>query len=184
MTFGSGRDFLGYGRNLPQARWPGDAKVAVSFVVNFEEGARIRDQRRRSGERGDLRGRASSRRRPDLCLDSHFEYGARSGWWRIMDVFDAQGAKATVSACGRAVERTPELASDAVARGHEVSAHGWRWESHAGMSETEERDRIARTVSAIATATGRRPVGWHTRSAASLEYAPAPDRRRRFPLRQ
>jgi peptidoglycan/xylan/chitin deacetylase (PgdA/CDA1 family) len=168
MAFGSGRDFLGYGRNLPQARWPGDAKIAVSFVVNFEEGGEF------AISDGDLTNEAiyEVERRldgvPDLCLDSHFEYGARSGWWRIMEAFDAHGAKATVSACGRAVERTPELARDAVARGHEVSAHGWRWESHAGMGETEERDRISRAVSAIATATGRRPVGWHTRSAASL----------------
>jgi peptidoglycan/xylan/chitin deacetylase (PgdA/CDA1 family) len=84
-----------------------------------------------------------------------------------MDVFDAHNAKATVSACGHAVERSPELARDAVARGHEVSAHGWRWESHAGMSEAEERDRIARAVAAIARVTGSRPVGWHTRSSAS-----------------
>jgi peptidoglycan/xylan/chitin deacetylase (PgdA/CDA1 family) len=72
-----------------------------------------------------------------------------------------------VSACGRAVERSPELARDAIARGHEVAAHGWRWESHAGMSEEVERQRIAWTVAAIAKAAGARPVGWHTRSASS-----------------
>jgi peptidoglycan/xylan/chitin deacetylase (PgdA/CDA1 family) len=104
---------------------------------------------------------------PDLCLDSHFEYGARAGWWRVMDLLDAHGVKATVSACGRAVERLPGLAQDAIARGHEVAAHGWRWESHAGMSEAVERENIARTVAAIIKATGVRPVGWHTRSAAS-----------------
>jgi peptidoglycan/xylan/chitin deacetylase (PgdA/CDA1 family) len=168
MTFGSGRDFLGYGRNLPQASWPGDAKIAVSFVVNFEEGGEFAASDGDPANEGIYEVKRRLDGVPDLCLDSHFEYGARAGWWRIMDAFDAHGAKATVSACGRAVERTPELARDAVARGHEVSAHGWRWESHAGMGETEERDRIARTVAAIATATGRRPVGWHTRSAASL----------------
>jgi peptidoglycan/xylan/chitin deacetylase (PgdA/CDA1 family) len=84
-----------------------------------------------------------------------------------MDLFDTHGVKVTVSSCGRAVERSPELARDAVARGHEVSAHGWRWESHAGMEEAAERQAIARTVAAIAQATGQRPVGWHTRSATS-----------------
>jgi peptidoglycan/xylan/chitin deacetylase (PgdA/CDA1 family) len=84
-----------------------------------------------------------------------------------MDVFDAHGVRATVSACGRAAERSPELARDAIARGHEVSAHGWRWESHAGMSEDVERERIAKAVAAITQATGVRPVGWHTRSASS-----------------
>jgi len=72
-----------------------------------------------------------------------------------------------VSACGRAIERLPALARDAVSRGHEISAHGWRWISHAGMAEAEEREAIQRTVAAITAATGHRPVGWHTRSAAS-----------------
>ena len=84
-----------------------------------------------------------------------------------MDLFDAHGVKVTVSSCGRAVERSPDLARDAVARGHEVSAHGWRWQSHAGMDEADERRVIARTVAAIEQATGQRPVGWHTRSASS-----------------
>ena len=84
-----------------------------------------------------------------------------------MDVLATHEVRATVSACGRAVERLPALARDAIARGHEVAAHGWRWESHAGMSEDVERQRIARTVAAIAEAAGVRPVGWHTRSASS-----------------
>jgi peptidoglycan/xylan/chitin deacetylase (PgdA/CDA1 family) len=142
--------------------------IAVSCVVNLEEGGEFAASDGDPANEGIYEVKRRLDGVPDLCLDSHFEYGARAGWWRIMDAFDAHRAKATVSACGRAVERTPELARDAVARGHEVSAHGWRWESHAGMGETEERDRIARTVAAIATATGRRPVGWHTRSAASL----------------
>jgi len=161
------RDFLGYGLNAPRVEWPGGARVAVSFVVNFEEGAEF------AVSEGDARNEAIYEVEhrlegiPDLCLDSHFEYGPRAGWRRVMDVLGAHEAKATVSACGLAVERTPELARDAVARGHEVSAHGWRWESHAGMAEAEERARIARTVAAIAKATGRRPLGWHTRSSAS-----------------
>jgi peptidoglycan/xylan/chitin deacetylase (PgdA/CDA1 family) len=84
-----------------------------------------------------------------------------------MDLLDAFGVKVTVSACGRAVERAPSLARDAIVRGHEVAAHGWRWESHAGMGEEEERKAIRRTVAAIEQATGVRPVGWHTRSATS-----------------
>ena len=163
----SGRDFLGYGRDKPAPRWPGDARVAVSFVVNFEEGAEF------SVADGDDRNEAIYEVEhrivgmPDPCLDSHFEYGARAGWWRVMDVLAAQGVPATVSACGRAVERLPVLARDAIARGHEVAAHGWRWESHAGMPEEVERQRIALTVAAIAKAAGARPVGWHTRSASS-----------------
>lgn len=163
----AGRDLLGYGGKAPDPRWPNRARVAVSFVVNFEEGAEF------AISEGDAENETVYEvdqrlvGQPDPCIESHFEYGTRAGWWRVMEVLERAQAKATVSACGQAVERLPELARDAVRRGHEVSAHGWRWESHAGLAEDEERDRIARTVAAIATATGERPVGWHTRSAAS-----------------
>jgi peptidoglycan/xylan/chitin deacetylase (PgdA/CDA1 family) len=167
MRIESGRrDFAGYAGAPPDPRWPGDAKVALSFVVNFEEGAELAvsegDERNEGVYEVDHRIEG-----PDPCVESHFEYGSRAGWWRIMDLFDAHGVKATVSACGRAVERSPALARDAIARGHEVAAHGWRWESHAGMVEADERRAIARTVATIAEVTGERPVGWHTRSAAS-----------------
>ena len=167
LTPTSARDFLGYGRQKPAPRWPGGARVAVSVVVNFEEGAEfsISDGDDRNEAIYEVEHRLEDK--PDPCLDSHFEYGARAGWWRVMDVLEAHGVKATVSACGRAVERLPSLAQDAIARGHEVAAHGWRWESHAGMTEEVERQRIAWTVEAITRATGVRPVGWHTRSAAS-----------------
>ena len=167
-ALGAGRDFLGYGRDKPAPRWPGDARVAVSFVVNFEEGSEfsIADGDDRNEAIYEVEHRVVGM--PDPCIDSHFEYGARAGWWRVMDVLAANEALATVSACGRAVERLPALARDAIARGHEIAAHGWRWESHAGMSEDVERERIARTVAAIVNASGVRPVGWHTRSAASI----------------
>jgi allantoinase len=166
MEMDATRDFLGYAGRAPDVRWP-KGNVAVSFVVNFEEGAEfsIRDDDKRNEAIYEVEHRLEGL--PDPCLDSHFEYGARAGWWRVMELFDAYGVNVTVSACGRAVERTPALARDAVRRGHEISAHGWRWESHAGLSEAEERERIACTVAAIKQATGARPVGWHTRSASS-----------------
>lgn len=162
----SQRDFAGYRGKPPNARWPNGARVAVSLVVNFEEGSEF------SINDGDAGNEAiyevvHKLDGPDSCIDSHFEYGTRAAWWRIMDLFDTHGVKATVSSCGRAVERSPELARDAIARGHEVSAHGWRWQSHAGMDEASEREVIARTVAAIERVTGQRPVGWHTRSATS-----------------
>jgi allantoinase len=161
------RDLIGHGARPPHPRWPGNARVAVSFVLNFEEGAEY------SVAEGDARNEAVYEvidrldGIADPCLESHFDYGTRAGWWRIMALFERFGAVCTVSACGRAVERTPSLAADAVRRGHEVSAHGWRWESHATMAEADERVAIARTVRAIGQATGVRPVGWHTRSASS-----------------
>lgn len=160
------RDFLGYGATPPSVRWPGGRGLAVSFVVNFEEGAEfsIRD--------GDANNEAvyeviDRQGGPDPCIDSHFEYGTRVGWWRLADLFARHGAPFTLSACGQAVERLPWLAQDAVQRGHEVSGHGWRWQTAAGLSPDEERNVIQRTVAAIAAATGRRPVGWHTRSVST-----------------
>ncbi|HTZ66717.1 MAG TPA: polysaccharide deacetylase family protein [Roseiarcus sp.] len=139
----------------------------MSFVVNFEEGGEyaVSDGDDRNEAVHEVEHRVVGL--PDPGLDSHFEYGTRAGWWRIADVLGRHDVKATVSACGRAVERLPRLAQDANRRGHEIAAHGWRWESHAGMSEDDERQRIAWTVAAIAKATGVRPVGWHTRAPAS-----------------
>jgi allantoinase len=163
----SSRDLLGYGGSPPNPGWPGGARVAVSLVVNFEEGAEysIVDGDAENEAVYEIEQRVVGR--PNPAIDSHFEYGARAGWWRVMDLFERHHVKATVSASGRAVERLPMLARDAVRRGHEVSAHGWRWESHDGLDEAEERGRIARTVAAIEGATGVRPVGWHSRSPGS-----------------
>lgn len=160
------RDFAGYGGKPPDPRWPGGARVAVSLVLNFEEGAEFAVSESDPVNEAiyEVDHRLDG---PDPCIESHFEYGTRAAWWRIMDVFDAHGVKVTVSACGRAIERSPDLARDAALRGHEISAHGWRWESHAGMDEATERQVIARTVAAIERTTGQRPVGWHTRSASS-----------------
>lgn len=160
------RDFRGYANQPPAVKWPGDARVAVSFVLNFEEGAEF------SVADGDARNESvyeviDPRAGWDPCIDSHFEYGTRAAWWRIADTFDRWQAPMTVSACGLAVERSPWLAQDAVARGHEVSAHGWRWQSHADMTPEQETQSIHNCIRAIEAATGKRPVGWHTRSACT-----------------
>ena len=139
----------------------------MSFVVNVEEGAEL------SIGAGDERNESVYEVAdevvgvPDACMESHFEYGTRAGYWRIMDVLRRFDVAATVSACGRALEVSPWLAGDAVRRGHEIAAHGYRWERHAHMTEAEERAVIAHAVSAITTAAGTRPIGWHTRSAPS-----------------
>jgi allantoinase len=162
------RDFLGYGATLPDPGWPDAARIAVSVVVNVEEGAEL------SIADGDERNESvyeitdEVRDAPDPCRDSHFEYGTRAGYWRIMRVLDEAGVPGTLNACGRAVARSPWLARDAVARGHEVACHGWRWERHAGMAEAAERAAIARTVATIAAAAGSPPLGWHTKSAPSV----------------
>jgi peptidoglycan/xylan/chitin deacetylase (PgdA/CDA1 family) len=163
---GPARNLIGYGPTPPGVRWPQPHRVAVSFVVNFEEGGEFSMNDGDPVNEGvyEVTDRLDV---PDNCIDSHFEFGTRVGWWRLADLFQAHGAPFTLSACGRAVERSPWLAQNAHERGHEVSAHGWRWQSGARLDEASERDAIERTVKAIEGATGRRPVGWHTRSAGS-----------------
>lgn len=161
------RDLAGHGATPTRIAWPDGARLALSFVVNVEEGAEL------SLTSGDARNESVYEAReeveghPDPCMESHFAYGSRAGIWRILDLFDAFGTHATFSSCGRAVAATPALAAAPAARGHEISAHGWRWERHAGMPEATERAVIAATVQAISDAAGERPVGWHTRSASS-----------------
>ena len=162
------RDFQGYGQNPPDVRWPEKAHVAVSFVLNIEEGAELSMRDGDERNEGVYEAVEEVRGAPDPCQDSHYEYGTRVGYWRIIEALGAAGVASTLNACGRAIERSPWLARDAVERGHEISCHGWRWESHVHMAEEPERRAIARTVAAISAATGVTPVGWHTRSASSV----------------
>jgi peptidoglycan/xylan/chitin deacetylase (PgdA/CDA1 family) len=161
------RDLLGYAGSPPHPHWPGAARVAVSIVVNFEEGAEFSVSDGDTGNEAVYEIEQPLIGQPNPAIDSHFEYGSRAGWWRIMGLLGQHSAAVTVSSSGRAVERLPLLAQDAVRRGHEISAHGWRWEGHADLGEAEERDRIAHTVAAIKNVAGIRPVGWHTRSPGS-----------------
>lgn len=167
MSFTHARDFEGYGAQRPDPHWPADARLAVSVVVNVEEGAEL------SVSLGDERNEATYEiteeveGQIDHCKDTHFDYGTRVGYHRIMALLERYEVPATLSCCARALELSPWLARDAIARGHEISSHSYRWERHAGMAEDEEREVIRRSVEAITTACGVRPVGWHTRSAPS-----------------
>ncbi len=164
----STRDLRGYADRYPQARWPHGAQLAVSVVLNVEEGAEF------SLSAGDERNEAvhevthEVKGAPDLCMESHFEYGARVGYWRITRLLDALGVPLTLNACARALEATPWIAQHATERGYEIGCHGWRWESHAGMAEGAERALIKRAVATITRLHGKPPVGWHTKSSASI----------------
>ena len=161
------RDLKGYFGAEPAPCWPNEARLAVSFVVNVEEGAELSIGD--GDERNEARYEAVEEVKgaPDPCMESHFGYGPRQGYRRIVEAFERYGVTATFSTCGRAAERTPWLISDAVERGHEVACHGWRWETHAGWDAGRERAVIARTHAALTEIAGIAPVGWHTRSATS-----------------
>jgi putative urate catabolism protein len=161
----SARDLVGYGASPPDPRWPGGARLAVSFVLNYEEG----------GEQTPLEGDPASEAflhevvgapptvgRRNLNTESMFEYGSRAGFWRVHRIFTAHGLPLTVYAVGQALERNPEAARAMVAAGWEVASHGWRWIDYGDLPEDEERHHLRLAVEAIERACGTRPVGWYT----------------------
>ena len=167
MTGADRRNFVGDRGQPSSVRWPHGARVAVSIVLNLEEGAELSIADGDEANETVYEAVDDVGPLPDPCLESHFGYGLRAGWPRIAAVFERFGVSVTLSACGRAALRSPWVVAEAAARGHEVSCHGWRWERHAGMDEATERAVIARTHDTIAEASGVAPVGWHTRSAST-----------------
>jgi peptidoglycan/xylan/chitin deacetylase (PgdA/CDA1 family) len=146
-------------------RWPGGAGLAVSFVLNIEEGAEfaIADGDPCNEAVHEVTHRIEGA--PDYCAGTHFEYGACAGYARILQRFVATGLPLTLNVCGRALERTPWVAEDARQHGFELCGHGWTWRSPAGLPEAEEAEVIARTADAITRLGGQAPRGWHNKSS-------------------
>jgi peptidoglycan/xylan/chitin deacetylase (PgdA/CDA1 family) len=146
-------------------RWPGGAGLAISFVLNIEEGAEfsIADGDPVNEAVHEVTNRLDSV--PDYCLGTHFEYGARAGCARVLQRFVDAGLPLTLNVCGRALERTPWVADDARRHGFELCGHGWRWASPAGVAEADEAADIARTAAVIERLAGRAPSGWHNKSS-------------------
>lgn len=167
-TVDVGRDFVGYGANPPPVTWPGGKKVALSVVLNYEEGAEPalvdgdawNEPRAELPPAGDTPGR-------DFSVETYYEYGSRSGFWRLARIVDELDVPVTVFACGRALERNAAVAHYLGSSRHEVCSHGYRWMRPSQMTEAEEREEIANAVRAIEQTTGRRPVGWYSRYAPS-----------------
>ncbi len=158
------RDLVGYGRNPPHADWPGHARIALQFVLNYEEGA----------ENCVLHGDASSEiflselASPDSYPDRHlsmegiYEYGSRVGVWRILREFERRGLPLTVFGVAMALQRHPEVVAAFGELGHEIACHGWRWIHYQSVPEDVEREHMRIAIQAIETLTGERPRGWYT----------------------
>ena len=158
------RDLIGYGKSPPKARWPGDARIAISVVVNYEEGSE------RSLLDGDPHHETNNEvpspvppDTRDLFNESMFEYGSRAGVWRLLRIFDKHGIPATHFCCALAIERNPEVGKEIVKRGDEVCGHGYRWEEYYAFEKEEERASIIKTIESLEKTTGQRPVSWFTR---------------------
>jgi putative urate catabolism protein len=158
------RDLVGYGGQPPHAQWPGDARIAVQFVLNYEEG----------GENSVLHGDAGAEQflsemfMPEafpsrhMSMESIYEYGARAGVWRILREFQSRKLPLTVFAVGMAIERYPELARIFMEQGHEVASHGYRWINYQNVSEAIEREHLLKAMEVLTQACGERPLGWYT----------------------
>lgn len=148
-------------------RWPGGAALALSFVLNIEEGAELSlaDGDGVNEAVHEITHRVDGA--PDFCLGTHFEFGARVGHARVLQRFGGRGLALTLNVCGRALQRTPWVAELARAQGFELCGHGWLWQSPAQMTEDDERQAIARTVEVIARLGGRAPAGWHCKGSRS-----------------
>lgn len=163
------RDLVGYGRQVPRIEWPGGARIAVSLVVNYEEGAEysLLDGDSHHETNNEVPSPIPPEQR-DLLNESFFEYGSRVGVWRLLDLFDRYGVKSTFYCCALALERNPELAREITARGHEPCGHGYRWTEAHRMTRAEEQADIARTIQSLTETTGARPLGWFTRYGPSV----------------
>jgi allantoinase len=159
------RDLVGYGQSPPDPKWPGGARLALSIVVNYEEG----------GERSILHGDREAETflqevvgipavvgARNMQVESMYEYGSRVGVWRVLRMFRERGIVSSVFAVAMALERHPEAAAAMVEAGHEVVSHGWRWIDYQRVPERVEREHMRRAIESLTRATGSRPLGWYT----------------------
>lgn len=159
------RDLIGYADQVPQANWPGGARIAVQFVLNYEEG----------GENCILHGDAASEtflseiigarayegmRHPSM--ESIYEYGSRVGFWRIYRLFQERHIPITIFGVAMALERNPRAVEAMLKAGFEICSHGWRWIDYQFMDKDLEREHMQRAIEIIERLTGKKPKGWYT----------------------
>ncbi|MGH7003122.1 MAG: allantoinase PuuE [Alphaproteobacteria bacterium] len=158
------RDMIGYGRAAPHPRWPGEARIAVQFVINYEEG----------GENCVLHGDAASEAflseivgaQPllgarNVNMESIYEYGSRAGFWRLHRLFTARKAPVTVYGVTMALERNPEAVKAMLEAEWEIATHGYRWIDYQFLPEETERAHMKAAIEIHTRTTGRRPLGWY-----------------------
>ena len=165
----SDRDLVGYAGSGPEIIWPNGSRVAVSIVVNFEEGAELQvgDGDPTSESVGEILSVVPEGLR-DQGQEQIFAYGTRVGLWRFLDVLKNTNIFATFYMCGRAVKRSPQLASAISEAGHEAACHGWIWRPHAEYTDMDsEHKDLLRATAAIQAATGQSPLGFFCRGAES-----------------
>ncbi|MEM0988048.1 MAG: polysaccharide deacetylase family protein [Pseudomonadota bacterium] len=160
---GPTRDFIGYGASPPAGEWPGAARLAVNFCINYEEGGERSILNGDDGSEDRLSDVKVSRRlgKRDLNAESSYEYGARIGYWRLLRAFTDRGLPATVNLVGLAARQNPDALAAMIEAGFDLQPHGWRWIDQDTLSEAAERDAIAAEVAQVKELTGAPPLGYY-----------------------
>jgi putative urate catabolism protein len=159
------RDMIGYGKNPPQANWPGGARLALQIVLNYEEGAEnavMHGDPASETFLSDIVGAVPFVGKRHMSMEWLYEYGSRAGFWRLMRLFEQRQIPITVFAVAMALERNPEAACAMIEAGHEIASHGWRWIDYKDVDPETEREHLRRAVASITALTGQRPLGWYT----------------------
>jgi len=158
------RDLVGYGARPPHPHWPGGARIAVQFVLNYEEGAEncVLDGDPASEVfLSEIIGAQAFPAR-HMSMESLYEYGSRAGLWRVLRAFERRGLPLTVFAVARAIQRHPEAAAAFRELGHEIASHGLRWTSYQNVDAETERAHMSEAIAILRDAFGAAPLGWYT----------------------
>ncbi|MFE9326582.1 allantoinase PuuE [Nocardia sp. NPDC052278] len=158
------RDFVGYGATPPDPRWPDGAKIAVQFVLNYEEGAEhnVLDGDPHSETFLSEMTPAQAFPNRHMSMESLYEYGSRAGLWRVLRAFERRDLPLTIFAVARAMQRNPEAVAAFRELGHEIASHGLRWQSYQLTDRDTEREHMAEAVRILTELTGAAPLGWYT----------------------
>ena len=159
------RDLIGYGNKPPHARWPNDARIAISFVLNYEEGGErcvLHGDGESEAFLSEIPGAVSFKGERHMSMESIYEYGSRAGVWRLLKLFETKQVPLTIFGVATALERHPEVAKAFVDAGHEICSHALKWISYQNMSIEEERAQLHEAIEIIERVTGNRPLGWYT----------------------
>ena len=159
------RDLIGYGRNPPHAQWPQGARIAVQFVLNYEEGSENNVLHGDAGSETFLSEIIGAQSFParHMSMESMYEYGSRVGAWRILAEFEKRKLPLTVFGVSMALERNPDLVAHFMELGHEIAGHGWRWIHYQDMDEATEKKHMRVGTEIIRLMTGGKwPLGWYT----------------------
>ena len=159
------RDLIGYGPTPPQAGWPNGARLAVQFVLNYEEGGEsciLHGDQASEMFLSEIVGAAPWQGQRHLSMESIYEYGGRVGVWRLLELFRCRDIPLTLFAVAMAIERNPAVAEAAMKAGHEICSHGYRWIDYRNVPEDIEREHLAKAIQILTRIAGTRPLGWYT----------------------